>query len=79
MDDLFVLKEKYFLDRPIHKQDFIQYKPSSLATVNNTNTAININIPREDAYITLQNSFLGIEFEVLKNDNTKYADNDQLV
>ena len=60
------IEKKYCLDRPIHKQDFIQYIPSSFVTVNNTNNATNINIPREDAYITLQNSFLGLEFEVLK-------------
>ena len=59
MGDLFVLKEKYYFDRPIIKQDFVQYKLSNLATVNNTNSAINVNIPRADAYITLQNSFLG--------------------
>ena len=34
-------------------------------------------MPREDAYICLQNSFISVEFEVLKNDVTRYADSDQ--
>ena len=32
---LFSLKNKYALDKPIHKIDFINYSPSSLATINN--------------------------------------------
>ena len=35
-------------------------------------------MPREDAYICLQNSFISVEFEVLKNDDTTYADGDQI-
>ena len=76
--DMFSLKNKYVLDRPIHKMDFIKYSPSSLATVNNNNSNISINLPREDAYICLQNSYLALEFEVLKNDDTRYADNDPI-
>ena len=76
--DMFSLKNKYVLDRPIHKMDFIKYSPSSLATVNNNNSNISINLPREDAYVCLQNSYLALEFEVVKNDDTRYADNDQI-
>ena len=35
-------------------------------------------MPREGAYICLQNSYISLEFEVLKNDDTRYADNDQI-
>ena len=35
-------------------------------------------MPREDAYICLQNSFISIEFEVLKNDNTRFANSDKI-
>ena len=76
--ELFSLKNKYNLDKPIHKIDFIKYSPSSLATVNNNNSNISISLPREDAYICLQNSYISLEFEVLKNDNTRYVDNDQI-
>ena len=65
------------MDKPIHKIDFIKYSPSSLATINNNNSNIS-SLPREDAYICLQNSFISLEFEVLKNDDTNYADGDQI-
>ena len=75
---MFSLKSKYTLEKPIHKIDFIKYSPSSLATVNNANSNISISLPREDAYICLQNSYISLEFEVLKNDNTRYANGDEI-
>ena len=66
------------MDKPFHKIDFIKYSPSSLATINNNNSNISIIFPREDAYICLQNSYISLEFEVLKNDDTRYADGDQI-
>ena len=75
--ELFSLENKYAMDKPIHKIDFIKYSPSSLATINNNNSNISI-ISREDAYICLQNSYISLEFEVLKNDDTRYADGDQI-
>ena len=75
---MFSLKNKYTLEKPIHKIDFIKYSPSSLATINNTNSNTTISFPREDAYICLQNSFISLEFEVLKNNNTRYADGDEI-
>ena len=66
------------MDKPIHKIDFIKYSPSSLATINNNNSNISIIFPREDAYICLQNSYISLEFEILKNDDTRYADGDQI-
>ena len=76
--NFFSLENKYALDNPLHKIDFIKYSPSSLATVNNTNSNISISFPREDAYISLQNSSISLQFEVLKNDNTRYADGDEI-
>ena len=35
-------------------------------------------MPREDAYICLQNSYISLEFEVLKNNNTRYANNHEI-
>ena len=76
--ELFSLKNKYAMDKSIHKIDFIKYNPSSLATINNNNSNISIIFPIEDAYICLQNSYISLEFEVLKNDDTRYADGDQI-
>ena len=70
---MFSIKNKYTLEKPIHKIDFIKYSPSSLATINNTNSNTTISLPREDAYICLQNSFISLEFEVLKNNDTRYT------
>ena len=75
---MFSLKSKYTLEKPIHKKDFIKYNPSSLATVNNANWNISVSLPREDAYICLQNSFISLEFEVLKNNNTRYTNGDEI-
>ena len=76
--ELFSQKNKYAMDKPIHKIDFIKYSPSSLATINNNNSNISIIFPGEDAYICLQNSNILLELEVLKNDDTRYADGDQI-
>ena len=78
MDELFSIKQKYNLEKPIHKMDFNRYSPSSLATINNVNSVITISIPREDAYVCLQNSYLSVEFEVLKNDDTRYVNNNEI-
>ena len=66
------------MDKPIQKTDFIKYSPINLATINNNNSNISIIFPREDAYICLQNSYILLEFEVFKNDDTRYADGDQI-
>ena len=70
---LFSLK----LDGPIHEIDFGKYSHCSRATINNNNSNISIIFPREDAYICLQNSFISLDFEVLQNDVTRYADGEQ--
>ena len=77
-ESMFSLKSKYTFEKPILKIDFIKISPSSLATINNDISNISINLPREDAYICLQHSFISVEFEVLKNDDTRYADGDQI-
>ena len=74
---MFSLKNKYTLEKPIHKIDFIKYSPSSLAIVNNANSNVSISLPREDAYICLQNSFISLEFEVLKNNDSRYTNGDE--
>ena len=75
--DLFSLKNKHALEIPFHKGDSIEYSPSNLATINYINSNNSISFSREDAYIRLQNSYISLDFEV-KNDNTRYADGDQI-
>ena len=74
----FNLKNTKTLSRELYKSDFYRYIPSSLATVNNNNSNITINIPREDSYISLQNSYILIDFEVTRNDDTKYVDANEI-
>ena len=79
MDSMFSLKKKYELDQPIHKIDFIKCSPNTLSTVNKNDSKISISLPREDAYICLQKSYITVDFEVVKNaDDTRYVDNDQI-
>ena len=75
---MFSLKSKYILEKPIRKIDFVNYSVSSLATVNNANSNISISLPKEDAYICLQHSFISVEFEVPKNDDTRFNDGDEI-
>ena len=76
----FNLKNTKKLSRELYKSDFYRYIPSSLATVNNNNNNIYINIPREDSYISLQNSYILVGFEVTHNvnANTQYANGEQI-
>ena len=77
MENYFVEK-KYAFDKPIHKIDFINYRPNSLALINNNNSNISISLPRQDAYNCLESSYISVDFEALKQDDTRYADDDQI-
>ena len=72
---MFKLSEKYEIDRRIQKCDYIRYSPSEVSTINTPNSQIYINIPREDSVISLLNSYLELNFDVLRADNdNRYAD-----
>ena len=77
---MFDLKNNKLLSRELYKADFYRYSPTFLATVNNNNSDIDINIPREDGYISLQNSYVLVEFEVRDNvvATTHYAANNEI-
>ena len=72
---MFKLKEKFEIDRRILKCDCIRYSPREISTINTPNSQIYINIPREDSVISLLNSYLELNFDVLRaaTDN-RYAD-----
>ena len=76
--DLFSFKIKYAIDKSIHKINFINYSPNCLATISKNNSNIPISLLKEDAYICSQNSYISVEFEVVKNDDTRYLDNDRI-
>ena len=76
---MFNLCEKYEVDRRILKCDYIRYSPSEISTINTANSQIYINIPREDSVISLLNSYLDLNFDVVHAaTNKRYAVNNDI-
>jgi hypothetical protein len=76
-NSMFMIDRTEQLDRSIIKKDFIRYAPSTLTQINSPNAIIRIDVPREDTIINLDDSYLELELQVVKNaDDTVYADND---
>ena len=72
---MFKLSENYEIDRRILKCDYIRYSPAEISTINTANSQTYINIPREDSVISLLNSYLELNFDVLHAaDNNRYVD-----
>ena len=72
---MFKLSENYEIDRSILKCDFIRYSPAEISTIITANSQIFINIPREDSVISLLNSYLELNFDVLQAaSNKRYVD-----
>ena len=72
---MFKLSERYQIDRRIQKCDYIRYSPSEISTINTANSQIYINIPREDSVISLLNSYLDLNFDVLQAESdNRYVD-----
>ena len=76
---MFKLNENYEVDRRILKCDYIRYSPAETSTINTTNSQIYINLPREDSVISLLNSFLDLNFEVIrKADDSRYGNGNDI-
>ena len=76
---MFNLGEKYEVDRRILECDCIRYSPSEISTINTADSQIYINIPREDSLISLLNSYLDLDFDVVHaGTNNRYADNNEI-
>ena len=72
---MFKLSENYEVDRRILKCDYIRFSPAEISTINTANSQIYINIPREDSVISLLNSYLELNFDVLQAPSkNKYVD-----
>ena len=72
---MFKLSEKYEVDRKILKCDYIRYSPAEISTINTANSQVYIKRPREDSVISLLNSYLELNFDVLHAaDNNRYVD-----
>ena len=76
---MFKLTEKYEVNRKILKCDYIRYSPSEISTINTPNSQIYMKTPREDSVISLLNSYIEINFDVLKAaTSNRYADTDDI-
>ena len=72
---MFKLSENYEIDRKLLKCDYIRYSPAEISTKNTANSQIYINILREDSVISLLNSYIELNFDVLHAaDNNRYVD-----
>ena len=63
---MFKLNENYEVGRRILKCDYSRYSAAETSSINTPNSQIYINIPREDSVISLLNSYLDLNFEVIK-------------
>ena len=76
---MFKLNEKYEINRDILKSDYIRYSPSEISTINTANSQIYIIIPREDSVVSLLNSYLDLNFDVLHAaTNNRYVDGNDI-
>ena len=77
---MFKISEKYEINRDNLKCDYIRYSPSEISTINTANSQVYINIPREDSVISLLNSYLEINFDVLHAvaPNNRYVDGNNI-
>ena len=74
---MFKLNESYEVDQKITNCDYIRYSPTEISTINTANSQVYINIPIEDSLISLLNSYLELNFDVLKaSTNDRYTDAD---
>ena len=76
---MFKLSENYEINRDILKCDYIRYSPSEISTINTANSQVYLNIPREDSVISLLNSYLELNFDVLHAaTNNRYVDGNDM-
>ena len=76
---MFQLNENYEVDRRILKSVYIRYSPAETSTIYTPNSQIYTNIPREDSVISLLNSYLDLNFEVIKKaDTSRYGNGNDI-
>ena len=76
---MFKLNQKYEVDLRILKCDYVEYSPAETSTIKIPNSQIYINIPRAVSVISLLNSYLHLNFEVIERvDNSRYANGNDI-
>ena len=74
---MFNIKKQQNIVKRILQIGNFRYSCSSYATINKNNSDFETNIPREVNYISLQNTYISLQFNVTHNvaANTQYANN----
>ena len=62
---MFILNERYEVNRNILKSDYIPYSPTEISTINTPNSQTYNNIPREDSSNSVLDSRLDLNLNVL--------------
>ena len=76
---MFKIIEKHEVNRNILKCHYIRYSPAEISTKNTAISQININIRRKDSVISLLNSYLDLNFDVLHAaTGNRYADGNDI-
>ena len=76
---MFELNEKYEINRNIFKYDYIRYSTSEISTKKFATSQVYINVPREVSVISVLNSYLDLNLDVLHAaTNNRYADGDNI-
>ena len=71
---MFKRNDKYEVNLRIGKCDYMRFSPAQTSTMNTAKSQIYINIPQEDSVISLLNSYLDLNIEVIKKaGNSRYA------
>ena len=76
---MFKLSEKYSINREILNCEYIRYSPSEISTIITANSQVYNNKPRGDSVISLLNSYLELNFDILHAaTNNRYADGNDI-
>ena len=76
---MYKLNENYEVDRRILKRDYKRHSPAETSTKNTPNSQILNNIPTEGFVVSLLNSCLDLNFEVIKKaDDSMYGNGDEI-
>ena len=75
---MFTIKENFEVDRRILKCDYKSFSLAETSTENTSNSQIYINKPRKASIISLLNSYLDLNFEVHRTDNSGYGNSNDI-